>query len=199
MYTYNNTCYLLYILKLNFRMQQLQTKYLRRRRCAWKPFLVPSQWQCDSSDTQAPIVHQPMLKVSVVLYLVGVASSLYCENCRGVVTPFCGLSCTCSICTKGDGPEDFKSSDYGNYKCNKCWGKMTPWCGRWCWCSECVSVGLDSVDLFASPDAQTWIYALTVAICISFAALLALFRKVYWDHHGNTLESPLLHLTQEGQ
>ena len=136
-----------------------------------------------------------MLKPAAWLCFLGTATSFYCENCRGAVTPFCAMSCQCGICTGHDGPEDLTEEDYGNYQCQRCWGKMTPWCGRWCWCSECEKNDLAEA-LMASANTQTWTYTLGFAMCTAVATSMVLLYMVCWERRGSSLRSPLLSSNQ---
>ncbi|CAE7439708.1 unnamed protein product [Symbiodinium natans] len=110
------------------------------------------------------------MKTIVWVCLLSTAACQYCEDCRGVITPFCSESCTCNKC-QGD-----VGSLYGKWSCTGCQGKLTPWCGRWCWCSSCEELS-SPFDLLAWEEGggrELWSQNMMVglAVCAAFGGVL---------------------------
>mmetsp|Transcript_53971 Transcript_53971/g.101226 ORF Transcript_53971/g.101226 Transcript_53971/m.101226 type:complete len:151 (-) Transcript_53971:186-638(-) len=130
-----------------------------------------------------------MLQLLVLAAFMGASDARDCEDCRGVMTPFCHSSCYCDKC---DGV-------LGEYSCTGCWGRITPWCGRWCSCDTCDTIdaglgGLDALSMVAetkSPQ-EAWPYLLGgMAACGLFVGVF-LKRLV---HSTGSLHQSLLSRT----
>ena len=136
------------------------------------------------------------LKAVLFLGLLCQATCQYCEGCRGVMTPFCSLSCSCDMC-EGDVGERL----YGQWNCNGCNGKLTPWCGRWCWCHSCEKVS-GVLELAASDHteqgAPAWGLVLQIAMSGSFTGVLVWSCLRIWKHAtcNTAWQTPLLSSSQ---
>ena len=135
------------------------------------------------------------LKAALILGLLFQVTGQYCEDCRGAVTSFCALSCTCDMCE-----DDFGQQSYGRWNCNRCVGKITPWCGRWCWCNTCEKLS-SALEFAASDDPgqlPAFSLGLHIAMCGSFTGLIVVSCLLIWKHAtcNSPLHAPLLSTSQ---